>query len=271
MRGRRIVMPHRRKREGRTDYRLRLELLKSRTPRLVVRRSLNNITCQVVKYEEKGDRVVVTADSKELRAFGWKFHCGNIPAAYLTGFLCAERAKRHKIGNAVPDIGLYRSTAGNRLYSALKGAVDGGLAIPHSDEIMPPLERFSGQHIAEYSEKLKAEDPAKHKKVFSAYHNNKVDPKDMPAAFEETKNKISEAKGEREKHHAHREKAGHKTEHGEGHKAAEHEHKEHKEHKTERHEHEHESKEHKTEHVHEHKPEDKHAHATERHHEHKKE
>jgi len=251
MRGSNRVLPHRRKREGRTDYRLRLKLLKSRQPRLVVRRSLSNITCQVVIYEPKGDKVVVTADSKELREFGWKFHCGNIPAAYLTGFLCAERAKKHKISNAILDMGLYQAIHGGQLYSALKGAVDGGLDIPHSDDILPPQERLTGQHIAAYSEKLKADEPDKYKKVFSACLRDKADPKEMPALFEETKKKISEAKGERKKaHHKHGETAGHKAEH------------EHKEHKAENHEH-------KTEHTHEHH-EHKTGHKAE-HHEHKAE
>ncbi len=263
MRGSNRVLPHRRKREGRTDYRLRLKLLKSRQPRLVVRRSLSNITCQVVVYEPKGDKVVVTADSKELREFGWKFHCGNIPAAYLTGFLCAERAKKHKISNAILDIGLYQAIHGGQLYSALKGAVDGGLDISHSDDVLPPQERFSGQHIAAYSEKLKADEPDKYKKVFSACLREKADPKEMPAVFEETKKKIAAEKGERKKAH-HEPGKEHKAEHA------------HKEHKAETHEHKAEHpQEHKTEHKaehHEHKAEHaeaKHDHAAE-HHEHKK-
>jgi len=190
------IMPHRRKREGKTDYKVRLKLLKSRKPRMVVRKSLSNIICQIVKYETKGDKVIVSADSKELKNFGWKFHCGNTPAAYLTGYLCAERAKRHKVNEAVLDIGLYMTTTGNRLFSALKGAVDGGLEIPHSDEILPPQERFTGKHIADYSEKLKSENPGKYKRIFSSYLKNKTDPKEIPAVFEETKKKIAETKGE---------------------------------------------------------------------------
>jgi large subunit ribosomal protein L5e len=35
------------------------------------------------------------------------------------------------------DIGLARATSGNRVFAAMKGAVDGGLHIPHSDKIFP--------------------------------------------------------------------------------------------------------------------------------------
>ena len=242
MRGRpKLVLPHRRHREGRTDYHLRLKLLKSKNPRLVVRRSLNNFICQIVRYEEKGDITVVTADSKELKAFGWKFHCGNTPSAYLTGLLCAERAKKHKVKEAILDLGLYSTTTGNALFSALKGAVDGGLDVPHSEDALPSEERISGKHISVYAEKIKAEHPDRYKKLFSAYIREKADPKEMPAAFEETKKKIIESKGERAKHHApkaeHKQEE-HKKEHEsaehrkEGHKAAHHEKTAHKEHKA---------------------------------------
>jgi large subunit ribosomal protein L18 len=198
-RSRNLVLPHRRKREGKTDYKVRLRLLKSRKPRFVVRKSLNNIICQIVKFDPEGDKVVVSANSKELKKFGWKFHCGNIPSAYLTGFLCAEKAKKHKVSEVILDLGLYESTPGNRLYSALRGAIDGGLEIPHSEDILPKPERVSGQHISQYAEKLKKENPSRHKKVFSSYLKSKADPKEMPKVFEHAKKKISGVK-ERKEH-----------------------------------------------------------------------
>ena len=245
-----LIVPHRRQREGRTDYHQRLRLLKSREPRLVVRKSLNCFYCQVVMYEEKGDKVVASAVSSELKDFGWKFHGGNTPAAYLTGLLCAERAKKHKVTKAILDIGLYKITPGNTLFSALKGAVDGGLDVPHSEEILPSEDRISGKHIAEYAEAVKS-DAAKYKKLFSAYIKDKADPAEMPAVFEATKKTIMESKGERKKSHAH--KAEHKVEHK--YEEKKHEHAEaHHEHKVEHEhtEHEHKSAEH-------HKAEHKHA------------
>lgn len=201
-RSRNLVLPHRRKREGKTDYKVRLKLLKSRKPRFVVRKSLNNVICQIVKFYPEGDKVVVSANSKELKKFGWKFNCSNLPSAYLTGLLCAEKAKKHKVSEAILDLGLCESTPGNRLYSALKGALDGGLEIPHSEEILPKPERVSGQHISQYYEKLKKESPSRHKKVFSSYLKSKTDPKDMPKVFEHAKKKISgfkEPKGHEKK------------------------------------------------------------------------
>jgi len=37
------------------------------------------------------------------------------------------------------DLGLARATSGNRVFAALKGAVDGGIHIPHSDSIFPKV------------------------------------------------------------------------------------------------------------------------------------
>ncbi len=39
--------------------------------------------------------------------------------------------------NAVLDVGLVRTTTGNRVFGALKGAADGGLSIPHSTGRFP--------------------------------------------------------------------------------------------------------------------------------------
>jgi len=42
---------------------------------------------------------------------------------------------------AVLDVGLVRTTTGNRIFGAMKGAVDGGIYIPHNNK------RFPGFHI----------------------------------------------------------------------------------------------------------------------------
>ncbi len=140
------VVPHRRRREGKTDYRLRLGLLKSGKPRLVVRKSLNRMNCQIVVYANGGDSTLASASSSELAAFGWSGHGGNIPSSYLTGMLCAKRAVEKGIKDAVLDTGLYRSTAGSRIYAALKGAVDAGLSMALSSDTLPSDDRISGSH-----------------------------------------------------------------------------------------------------------------------------
>lgn len=191
-RPRTMKVPHRRKREGKTDYKTRLKLLKSKRTRFVVRKSLKNITCQLVNYTVNGDRTVVSSDSRELKAYGWNASTGNVPAAYLTGLLCAHKAKKHGVKNAILDMGLFNSLPGNRIYSALKGAVDGGLEIPHSEEVMPKQERIFGKHIADYAKKLKQESPARYNSYFSAYVRSKANPEDIGKTFEAAKKNIME-------------------------------------------------------------------------------
>lgn len=184
-------IPHRRRREKKTDYRLRLRLLKSGKSRFAIRRTSNNLTCQIVKYSQNGDNIIVSVNSSHLRKIGWKGHTGNVTAAYLTGLLCGEKAKKLKINEAVLDIGLHTSTKGSRIYAALKGALDSGLKIPHSPDILPPEERVSGKHIADYAAKIKKEGQAKYKKIFSSYLKNKIPPETVPAHFATIKKKIA--------------------------------------------------------------------------------
>ena len=144
--GKMHVVHHKRRRSGRTDYRTRLKLLKSNKPRFVVRKSSNNITCQLIGYGNKGDKVIAFSDSRNLKELGWNGHCGNIPAAYLTGLICGKNAVNANVKEAVFDMGLFRSVKGSRLYAALNGAIDAGLQIPHSDEIMPDKKTINGAH-----------------------------------------------------------------------------------------------------------------------------
>jgi large subunit ribosomal protein L18 len=141
---------YRRKREGRTNYKKRLKLLISGSPRLVIRRTNKNIIVQVVNYSDKGDAVVVTANSSELKKYGWNHATGNLPAAYLTGLLIAKKALSKKADKAIVDLGLQTPSAGSRMYAAVKGAVDGGMTIPCSEEVFPKEDRLKGAHIDAY-------------------------------------------------------------------------------------------------------------------------
>ena len=187
---RRYVVTERRRRKGLTDYRQRLALLKSRKPRLVIRKSSNNITCQVIEYSREGDKTIVSVNSNSLSKYGWKGHSGNLPGAYLVGLLCGVEARKRKVNDAVMDSGLFISTPGSRIYSALRGALDSGLEIPHSEEILPKEERFNGSHIAEYSKRIKSENPKDYEKRFSAYLKKGVSPENLPGHFDEVKKKI---------------------------------------------------------------------------------
>ncbi len=140
----------RRRREGKTNYKKRLAMLKSDKPRLVVRVLNRQVIAQLITFHEKGDKVLVSASSHELKKFGWDGHPGNCPSAYLTGLLLGVRAKKKGYSEALLDIGLHTPVKGSNVYAALKGAIDAGMEIPHSDDVIPPEDRISGAIIAEY-------------------------------------------------------------------------------------------------------------------------
>lgn len=129
-------------------------LLKSGKPRLVIRKYLNNLSAQIISYNMNGDRVIVSAHSRELIKFGWGKNRGNIPSAYLVGLLIGKRAIKSNIKEAILDIGLSASTNGSRIYSALKGALDAGLVVPHSTDVLPDENRLKGLHISKYANSL---------------------------------------------------------------------------------------------------------------------
>ncbi len=148
--GPRYHVKSRRRREGITDYRHRLKLLKSRKVRLVIRKSLKNIQIQFIEYKEDGDNILVTANSKELiNKYNWKFSTSSTPAAYLTGLIAGKRAKDKGINECVLDMGRYMPTSGNKIFASLKGVVDVGLDCPHSEEKIPSEERILGKHLDE--------------------------------------------------------------------------------------------------------------------------
>lgn len=152
----RYTVKYRRKREGRTDYKRRLNLLKGETDRLVIRKTNTKLVLQVVRYEPDGDRVLLTINSSALRKMGWTHSCKNIPAAYLAGLLLAKKAKELKIEKAVLDMGLTSPLRGSKLFSALKGVVDGGLNVPCGESVFPTDERLKGEHIASFLDKHKS-------------------------------------------------------------------------------------------------------------------
>ncbi|MBA2861384.1 50S ribosomal protein L18 [Methanococcus maripaludis] len=182
-------VPFRRRREGKTDFRQRLGLLLSGKPRLVARKSLNNVIAQLMAYDEKGDVVLVSAHSRELVKMGYKGHCGNLPAAYLTGLLLGKKAVKEGAEEAILDKGLHRATKGAAIFAVLKGALDAGMDIPHGDEIIADEERLNGTHVKNYAESLK-EDADAYKKQFSKYLEKGLNPEDLPEHVEELKEKI---------------------------------------------------------------------------------
>jgi len=189
--GSKYVVKFRRRREKRTNYVKRLAYLKSGKPRFAVRLSNKNCLCQVIVYDEKGDRTVAQARSDELKGMGYKGNTGNIPAAYLTGLLCATRSAKKE---AVLDIGLRIPMAGVRAFAALKGAVDGGIRINHG-EVCPPDNRIFGAHtktageaaVKEIAERIKT---GKAKKVAVKKTEKKVEKKTEKKATKKAAKKV---------------------------------------------------------------------------------
>lgn len=143
--GPRYHVPFRRRKEGKTDFRARLALLKSRKPRAVVRKSLSGMQVQLVEFSDEGDKVLTQASYKDLKKMGWEYSLKDISASYLIGLMAARKAGKLEIEEAVLDIGIQEPTKGNRIFATLKGLVDGGLDIPHGDEIFPVEGRLTGE------------------------------------------------------------------------------------------------------------------------------
>ena len=182
---------YKRARKRKTNYKTRLNLLKSRKSRIVIRLSKKNIWAQIVNFEIKGDKVLAAAHSKELIKIGWNYGKSNMPAAYLTGMLLAKKAKNKKIvGNLILDIGMNKSISGSKVYACLKGMVDNGLNVKHSDNILPSDDRVSGKHISDYANKIK-ENKESYEKQFSKNLKEKALPEKISEKFEEVKKSIT--------------------------------------------------------------------------------
>ena len=167
---------------------------------------------QVVTSELTGDKVFASAYSHELRAYGIEHGLTNWAAAYATGLLIARRVLK-KLGldedfagveeadgeftlteavetddgtrrpfKANLDVGLARTSTGARVFGAMKGASDGGILIPHSENRFPGYDMESkeldaetlkkyifGGHVAEYMETLADDDEERYKSQFTQY------------------------------------------------------------------------------------------------------
>lgn len=146
--GPRFRVPFRRRREKRTDYRYRRALIKSGLPRAVVRISNRHVRIQIANYDPAGDIIIASAFSGELRSAGWAGNCDNTPGAYLTGMLAGKRCLSAGIEEVIMDIGMHVSTKGSTIYAAMKGIIDAGVKVPHSDEVVPSDERIVGANLS---------------------------------------------------------------------------------------------------------------------------
>ena len=151
-----------RRMQGITDYRKRLALLKSGTTRLVVRKTAGNVIAQLVDYKPEGDVIHTTVDIIQLRKLGWKGGA-NTAAAYLIGYMTGKLARKKKLHKAVIDTG--RHPKSSKLFAVVKGALDAGMKLPHSEDSIPSEERIKGEHVNAYMKTAKGHQFSKYKKV----------------------------------------------------------------------------------------------------------
>ncbi|KAF2397732.1 60S ribosomal protein L5 [Trichodelitschia bisporula] len=235
----RYQVKYKRRRQGKTDYYARKRLVtqaknKYNAPkyRLVVRFTNKDIICQIVTSEISGDKVFVSAYAHELKRYGIKYGLTNWAAAYATGLLIARRAlKKLELDEEFPgveevtgehtlteasenerrpfkcflDVGLARTSTGARVFGAMKGASDGGLFIPHSENRFPGFDMeakeldtdtlrkyiFAG-HVAEYMETLADDDEERYQTLFAGYIGEDIDSEGLEEVWEKCHEAIRE-------------------------------------------------------------------------------
>jgi large subunit ribosomal protein L18 len=105
-----------------------------------------------VTWAAEGDKVALNVTGNDLvKKFSWPDNMSkkSVPASYLVGFALGKAAIAAGHEDAVLDIGLAASTPGSRVFAALRGMVEAGLNVPHSEEILPSDDRINGTHIDE--------------------------------------------------------------------------------------------------------------------------
>lgn len=231
---------YKRRRVGKTDYYARKRLItqaknKYNAPkyRLVVRFTNRDIVMQIVTSEITGDKVFAAAYSHELRAYGIEHGLTNWAAAYCTGLLIARRVLK-KLGmdedfegqeadgeyklteasegdeprrpfKAFLDVGLARTSTGARIFGAMKGASDGGILIPHSENRFPGFDietkeldaetlrkYIFGGHVAEYMETLADDDEERYKSQFQGYIDDEIEADGLEEVYAEAHKQIKE-------------------------------------------------------------------------------
>ena len=190
-RGPRYRVLFRRRRSGRTNFHYRKSLILSNQTRFAVRPSLKHVKVQVINAELIGDKILCSAQSSELvKDFNWRGGTGNLPVAYLTGFLAGKKALKNGIDTGVLDIGITNSVYGNRSYATLQGLIDAGVDIPHNEKVYPSEERIRGEHIAKYAKFLADQDVPEPPQQFTLYKKRGLNPQKFPSHFDEVKGVI---------------------------------------------------------------------------------
>ncbi|MEM0124407.1 MAG: 50S ribosomal protein L18 [Candidatus Micrarchaeaceae archaeon] len=179
-------MKQRRRREGFTDYRKRLALVKSGMLRVIIRKTNRRIIAQIAKYGEGGDIILKGVTSDMLKAYNWPARA-NKPTAYLTGLLLANVAGSLKGENFIIDAGL-ASFGRNSIGAAFaKGFIDGGMKL--SATLSIDEKAYNCDWLIAYAKSLMESDPERYKRQFSTYIKDGT-LENLKARFEEVKSKL---------------------------------------------------------------------------------
>lgn len=148
----------RRRFEAKTDYKSRLALLKSESPRLVIRKTNKYLIAQIVQTDTAQDKVICGITSKILISKGWPSELSgslkNLSACYLTGFLLGKETLKKGIKKAILDAGMHINVKNSRIYAVLKGVIDAGLEISHTNEVLPEMESIKNDKVAKIFDKI---------------------------------------------------------------------------------------------------------------------
>ncbi|PIO08330.1 50S ribosomal protein L18 [Candidatus Pacearchaeota archaeon CG10_big_fil_rev_8_21_14_0_10_34_12] len=144
-------LPKKRRRENKTDYKKRMNLLKGESPRLVFRKTNKYLIVQYITNNETRDKVEIGVNSKTLLNYGWpKEFMGSLktlPASYLTGFLMGKKILKEKKATPIVDFGMAKIIHKSKVFAFLKGFIDAGINIKQKKDTFPSQERIEGNHL----------------------------------------------------------------------------------------------------------------------------
>jgi len=141
----------RRRREHKTDYGKRINMLKGETPRIIFRKSNRYVLAQYVSSTHAQDKIEFGVSSRDLIKHGWPKDVSgglkSIPASYLIGFSIGKRISKESLKTPILDFGMQRVLHKTKLYAFLKGLIDAGVKIKSDEKFFPDENRIKGKHM----------------------------------------------------------------------------------------------------------------------------
>ncbi|GBE20445.1 MAG TPA: 50S ribosomal protein L18 [Candidatus Pacearchaeota archaeon] len=141
----------RRRKEHKTDYGKRIKLLKSKSPRVIFRKTNKYILSQYISSREAQDKIILSINSKKLIKYGWPENAKNslksLPASYFTGLLIGKGIIKGKLDTPIVDLGMIRVLHKTKIYAFIKGLIDAGIKIKCKEDAFPSEGRIKGEHM----------------------------------------------------------------------------------------------------------------------------